>query len=112
MVGITGLEPATSRPPDVCATNCAKSRSLIAVAKVRTFGDITKFYGYFFTIFYFQPRLSPCFYLFFMVTGGMIVGIVTCGRTAPVVFLVMCGWDAFCMSYWRSRAWNVVLLRR
>ena len=26
-VGITGLEPATSRPPDVCATNCAKSRS-------------------------------------------------------------------------------------
>jgi hypothetical protein len=27
-VGITGLEPATSRPPDVCATNCAKSRSL------------------------------------------------------------------------------------
>ena len=29
-VGITGLEPATSRPPDVCATNCAKSRSLKA----------------------------------------------------------------------------------
>ena len=26
-VGITGLEPATSRPPDVCATNCAKSRT-------------------------------------------------------------------------------------
>ena len=26
LVGITGLEPATSRPPDVCATNCAKSR--------------------------------------------------------------------------------------
>ena len=29
-VGITGLEPATSRPPDVCATNCAKSRTLFA----------------------------------------------------------------------------------
>ena len=29
LVGITGLEPATSRPPDVCATNCAKSRSLV-----------------------------------------------------------------------------------
>ena len=28
-VGITGLEPATSRPPDVCATNCAKSRSFL-----------------------------------------------------------------------------------
>ena len=28
-VGITGLEPATSRPPDVCATNCAKSRTLL-----------------------------------------------------------------------------------
>ena len=28
LVGITGLEPATSRPPDVCATNCAKSRSV------------------------------------------------------------------------------------
>ena len=28
VVGITGLEPATSRPPDVCATNCAKSRTL------------------------------------------------------------------------------------
>ena len=27
LVGIAGLEPATSRPPDVCATNCAKSRS-------------------------------------------------------------------------------------
>ena len=27
-VGITGLEPATSRPPDVCATNCAKSRTI------------------------------------------------------------------------------------
>jgi hypothetical protein len=47
-----------------------------------------------------------------MVTGGRIVGIVTCGRTAPDAFLVMCGRDAFCMSYWRSRAWNVVLLRR
>ena len=30
VVGITGLEPATSRPPDVCATNCAKSRSFLA----------------------------------------------------------------------------------
>ena len=30
-VGITGLEPATSRPPDVCATNCAKSRSKYSV---------------------------------------------------------------------------------
>ena len=29
VVGITGLEPATSRPPDVCATNCAKSRSFL-----------------------------------------------------------------------------------
>ena len=28
-VGITGLEPATSRPPDVCATNCAKSRCFV-----------------------------------------------------------------------------------
>ncbi len=28
-VGITGLEPATSRPPDVCATNCAKSRKRV-----------------------------------------------------------------------------------
>ena len=31
-VGITGLEPATSRPPDVCATNCAKSRSYECLA--------------------------------------------------------------------------------
>ena len=27
-VGMTRLELATSRPPDVCATNCATSRSL------------------------------------------------------------------------------------
>ena len=32
VVGITGLEPATSRPPDVCATNCAKSRSFLSLA--------------------------------------------------------------------------------
>ena len=31
-VGITGLEPATSRPPDVCATNCAKSRSFLKLS--------------------------------------------------------------------------------
>jgi hypothetical protein len=41
MVGITGLEPATSRPPDVCATNCAKSR--IASAKVGICCDTSKF---------------------------------------------------------------------
>ncbi len=28
-VGMTRLELATSRPPDVCATNCATSRSLL-----------------------------------------------------------------------------------
>ncbi len=39
-VGITGLEPATSRPPDVCATNCAKSR--FCDAKVYTFDDNSK----------------------------------------------------------------------
>ena len=33
-VGITGLEPATSRPPDVCATNCAKSRSFFKGARM------------------------------------------------------------------------------
>ena len=44
LVGITGLEPATSRPPDVCATNCAKSRSLrFAGAKLVVFVDICKF---------------------------------------------------------------------
>ena len=45
-VGITGLEPATSRPPDVCATNCAKSR--FAAAKVRSFFETTKFLAHFF----------------------------------------------------------------
>ena len=47
LVGITGLEPATSRPPDVCATNCAKSRSLFAIAKVRTFVGTSKYFGNF-----------------------------------------------------------------
>ncbi len=47
-VGITGLEPATSRPPDVCATNCAKSR--LAVAKVVIYFESTKFSSYFFVI--------------------------------------------------------------
>ena len=36
-VGITGLEPATSRPPDVCATNCAKSRFLQHLTPVEPF---------------------------------------------------------------------------
>ena len=40
-VGITGLEPATSRPPDVCATNCAKSR--FCGAKVSTLSEMTKY---------------------------------------------------------------------
>ena len=26
LVGVTGLEPAASRPPDVCATSCATPR--------------------------------------------------------------------------------------
>ena len=56
-VGITGLEPATSRPPDVCATNCAKSRSFKlstdpclsnAGAKVHSFCEIAKFFRNFF----------------------------------------------------------------
>ena len=57
VVGITGLEPATSRPPDVCATNCAKSRSFLlgtdlcssnAGAKVHSFFGICKFSRNFF----------------------------------------------------------------
>ena len=47
-VGITGLEPATSRPPDVCATNCAKSR--FATAKVETLFHISKFFLAFFLL--------------------------------------------------------------
>ena len=35
-VGITGLEPATSRPPDVCATNCAKSRSFCLASDLKS----------------------------------------------------------------------------
>ena len=27
VVGVTGLEPAASRPPDACATNCATPRN-------------------------------------------------------------------------------------
>ena len=32
MVGVTGLEPATSRPPAVRATNCATPRYLVSLA--------------------------------------------------------------------------------
>ena len=43
-LGMTRLELATSRPPDVCATNCATSRSLRFVgAKVRLYIQISKF---------------------------------------------------------------------
>ena len=47
IVGITGLEPATSRPPDVCATNCAKSRcfALKTFAKVELYFEINKKYS-------------------------------------------------------------------
>ena len=60
VVGITGLEPATSRPPDLCATNCAKSRSFKlstdpclsnAGAKVHSFCELTKFLSNFFIFF-------------------------------------------------------------
>ena len=43
-VGMTRLELATSRPPDVCATNCATSRSFSFVgAKVRHYIQNSKF---------------------------------------------------------------------
>ena len=57
LVGITGLEPATSRPPDVCATNCAKSRSFkllfsaFAGAKVAYFYESAKYFFLFFLFF-------------------------------------------------------------
>ena len=65
LVGITGLEPATSRPPDVCATNCAKSRSF---ANCECKGK--KFIGYmqvFPTFFYFF-----CFSTDFQLEGNII----------------------------------------
>ena len=41
---MTRLELATSRPPDVCATNCATSRSLLKwSAKVGKLQDIAKY---------------------------------------------------------------------
>ena len=50
-VGITGLEPATSRPPDVCATNCAKSRLFSkSAAKIVTSWHICKFMFPFFVL--------------------------------------------------------------
>ena len=33
MVGVTGLEPMTSRPPAVRATNCAKPRYIYKITK-------------------------------------------------------------------------------
>lgn len=50
-VGITGLEPATSRPPDVCATNCAKSRT-IAVKRLQRYEVKLN-----------NPNSDPSFYL-------------------------------------------------
>ena len=41
-VGMTRLELATSRPPDVCATNCATSRSLICDLSQSRCKGITK----------------------------------------------------------------------
>ena len=66
-VGITGLEPATSRPPDVCATNCAKSRSFYCLAltfpsnagaKVHRICELTKFYADFLLFFPFLAHFS------------------------------------------------------
>ncbi len=42
IVGMTGLEPATSRPPDACANQLRYIPSLFAGAKVRTYYDICK----------------------------------------------------------------------
>ena len=39
MVGVTGLEPAASRPPDVCATNCATPRLSVKNPYIRRYTD-------------------------------------------------------------------------
>lgn len=46
-VGMTGLEPATSRPPDACANQLRYIPSLFAGAKVHTYYDICKLLGIF-----------------------------------------------------------------
>ena len=46
-VGMTGLEPATSRPPDACANQLRYIPSLLAGAKVHTYYDICKLLGVF-----------------------------------------------------------------
>lgn len=47
IVGMTGLEPATSRPPDACANQLRYIPSLFAGAKVHTYYDICKLLGVF-----------------------------------------------------------------
>lgn len=42
MVGVTGLEPATSRPPAVRATNCATPRRATILYSIKAYGKKTK----------------------------------------------------------------------
>ena len=60
-VGMTGLEPATSRPPDACANQLRYIPMLFlkAVAKLHNLFEPTKFLGDYFHYFYFS-RLFPC----------------------------------------------------
>ena len=77
LVGATGLEPATSRPPDVCATNCAKPRSLqvaelfsaFAGAKVRSFCETSKFFRTFFPFFSLFSNIMRKFAVVFSVNS-------------------------------------------
>ena len=60
-VGITGLEPATSRPPDVCATNCAKSRTLasaVLLLRVQRYRLFVKYAN--FSVSFFAKNKKKC----------------------------------------------------
>ncbi len=60
VVGITGLEPATSRPPDVCATNCAKSRSSLLPSSCIVFSVVDEQGAYDFCTAFTQGEKSEC----------------------------------------------------
>ena len=70
-VGITGLEPATSRPPDVCATNCAKSR--FCSAKVNTLNEKSKLLGEIFLNYGKNSRVDSFYYQY---CQGNLVNLV------------------------------------
>ena len=65
-VGMTGFEPATTRPPDAYSNRAELHPALFCVAKVRIFCKQTKYVAKIFVFFFSSTPCLMCFWLILM----------------------------------------------